>query len=131
MTSHVMMMSQMSLLNPMQESLAHTLIPFGMCLLAEKGYVQGVYLTWIERNLLNKQTVNLSQGSTPSWQRLRLALIRMFPRFPHKHIAQTAFFSALSISPREFQGFLPYWFQMATIKAKKCPQHRQCIFVLA
>lgn len=51
-------MSQMSHLNKSPD----TLIPFGMCLLAEKGYVQGVYLTWIDRNLLNKQTVNLSQG---------------------------------------------------------------------
>lgn len=52
-----------------------TLKPFGMCLLAELGYVQGVCLTWMDCNLLNKQTAIQSQGSTPSWQGLWLALI--------------------------------------------------------
>ncbi len=72
----------------MQESIAVTLTPFGMCLLAELGYVQDVCLTWMDGNLLSKQTANQSQGSTPSWQGLRLTLIRMLPCFPHKHVAQ-------------------------------------------
>lgn len=83
-----------------------------MCLLAELGYVQGVCLTWMDCNLLNKQTEIQSQGSTPSWQGLRLALIRMLPLFPHKHVAQSLFASACCVSTRNFQVFLLYWWQL-------------------
>lgn len=82
-----------------------TLTPFGMCLLAELGYVQGVCLTWMDCNLLNKQTAIQSQGSTPSWQALRLALIWMLPLFPHKHVAQSLFAPAWCVSTRNFQVF--------------------------